>query len=151
MIPVFSRMAIVWLVPVESREAFRSAVSDVDVGRDRSIERLEALSQDYPDSPLVPFYLSVALTRKNDIEAAAREFNRALKQPHAVEVLVAWGRDHPNVAAQAEALGDALLNPYPNLALLAFPIALKLDPKLIAARLGTALLLRLEKEVQRST
>ncbi|MBV8609225.1 MAG: serine/threonine protein kinase, partial [Singulisphaera sp.] len=55
MIPILSRMAIVRLVPVERREAFRSAVADVDAGRDRSIERLEALSQDYPDSPLLPF------------------------------------------------------------------------------------------------
>jgi serine/threonine protein kinase len=146
MIPVVSRMAIVWLVPVERREAFRSAVADLEAGRDRSIERLEALSQDYPDSPLVPFYLSVALARKNDIEGAAREFNRALNQTHAVEDLVAWGRDHPDVAAHAEALGDALCNPYPTLALLAFPIALKLDPKLIAASQGAAKLLRLERK-----
>ncbi len=150
MIPVVSRMAIVWLVPIERREAFRSAVADVDSGRDRPIERLEALSQDYPGSPLVPFYLSVALTWKNDIEGAAREFHRALNQPHAVEVLVAWGRDHPDVAAHAEALGDALLNPYPNLARHAFPIALKLDPKLIAARQGAAKLLRLERKYKES-
>ena len=134
---VLARPIASTLVPVERREAFLTAVKDVDSDRSReAIPQLESSVKDSPTSPLPHFYLAVALRSRGDDDGASQEFAQVFLNAGEPKLLE-WGRKNQHVAEHLEALGLAFLekNQFP-IAEKAFSVALKLSPDSTAARGG---------------
>lgn len=97
------------LYPVERRSTFQAAISAIDEGETgKATMLLESLLEEYPDSILLRFYLAVAACQERDFDRAATHFAKALQDPEAVSVLVAWGQERPRVLDHLEALGIGL-------------------------------------------
>src|SRR5262249_17951948 len=98
-------------------------------------------------SPLSAFYLGAAFHKLGRAADADRWISRAWSRPAAEASLTAWGRKHTGLAAEAETLGNDLLQLLPVadseppqlvLAARTLKLALALNPALELARLGWA-------------
>jgi serine/threonine protein kinase len=138
------RPAVRLLVPLERRSAFLAAVRDINAERrhPEAIQALDALAEDYPNSPLVPLYLAFAHDQENHLDDASERFSRALTHPGAVPAFLAWGRADPLLVEHLEDLGKDLVDRKGEssaaLARSAFEVVLRLDPGRVDSKLGLA-------------
>jgi serine/threonine protein kinase len=123
--------------PIERRKEFLDAVAALEDERPAAaIELLEPLVEEFPNSPLVQFYLGAASQQTDNLIKAAKLYSRAINAPNADAILMAWGRKHPSAIQQFESLGIALdevdppdpknLHKYPELARVALGTAIRL-------------------------
>jgi hypothetical protein len=87
--------------PIEMTSLFQSAVALLDKKlAEDSIKPWKELKETYPDSPLPRLYLSLAYNVSDNKMDAANNLEALVQMPNAEDVVVAWGRKHPEVAAQ---------------------------------------------------
>jgi tetratricopeptide (TPR) repeat protein len=108
-----------WLHTIEHRQPFLSAVAAIDGEKYGDADRiLESLETDGAKSPVILFqraFVCLKVKRVNPNGAVDYKFDpgwwlaRVWRQPAALESLLAWGKEHPGLSAQAVQLGDSLI------------------------------------------
>jgi hypothetical protein len=138
------------VVPIHRRAAFLHAVDKVDAGEQhQALPPLEQLERHYSHSPLLQFYLTVALQKEGNDKEARHKFAtmlQALKSGPAETEFVEWGKTHPCVADQLEDFAR-ILSKIEEARLLrdVYRLALQIDPTRKVARQKYAEVLDFEK------